>query len=489
MRIVTARTLGSAFAATLAVFGVAWIAFAQPAPPTATASAPARVSASAKASAAPTSSASATASGSAAPSASSAPSMDEPPPLDPHGGNPHGADPHGGNPHGGDPRAGRSQNDGDFTPPEDQSGEDAELPAGTIVLTVVDKDGIPVVGLPVAMRHDHASVAKGDTHDTREATTDAKGEIRFDELPYGAAETYWFRAHVGAAVFALRPLQLGQKVGGRALLHVYDATEERDILRLGLQSEIRTSLREDVILVEQEYRIVNKTPVAWIADLEVPLPTGWKAFQTANDNAPLRIYQSENGGAVLRGTVPPGVTGVAYSYHVPLEGEATQSVEIEPFPSTYGIQIIAEASRKMTLSADQFSPAAFNKASGVTVLVSQRFTQEESGIPRFKMTLGGLPTRGAGSYVAVALALVAVLLTASYRWSRKGRTDLEPDTLKDLSEARDTLLDEIAALEIAKEKGAIGPKTYERSRGLLLDALARIAARIDAANAPQPTSK
>jgi len=179
------------------------------------------------------------------------------------------------------------------------------------------------------------------------------------------------------------------------------------------------------------------------------------------------------------------VTGVVFSYHVPLEGDETQAIEIEPFPSTYYAQIVAEASRKMTLAADDFAPPKFAKSQGVNVLVTERQAADENGIPRFKLTLTGLPTRGAGGYVAIALAIVAIGIAGAYRWSRRGRTDLEPDTLRDLVEARDTLLAELAALELAHDKGVVGPKTYERSRGLLLDALARIVSRIDGPTAPK----
>lgn len=488
----TRRSFAFVLASMLAVLGVTFIAVAQPAAPTVTAKPTAAPSAAPRAggSAAPSARASSSALASASAAPSSAPSgsasaapLDEPPMLDPHGGNPHAMDPHGG----GRPQA--PAKSGEFTPPEDESREDLELAPGTIILTVVDKDGYPVPDLPVTMRHDHASIAKGDTHDTRSDKTDAKGEIRYDDLLYGAAETYWIRASVGEAIFALRPLQLSQKAGGRALLHVYDATEERELLAIELQSQIRTSLREDVIVVEQEYRISNGDPVAWLADVEIPLPEGWKAFTSPTDSmgAPIRIYRSEK-GAVLRGTVPPGLTGVSFGYHIPLAGDEKQSFEVQPFPSTSAVQILSEASRKMTLVADEFAPAVFNKSSGVTILVTQRIVKKnEPMLPSFKVTLGGLPTRGPGGYIALGLAIVALAVAGAYRWSRKGRTDLEPDTLKDLVEARDTLIEEITALEIAHKKGVVGPKTYERSRGLLLDALARIVSRIEASGAPALT--
>ena len=44
----------------------------------------------------------------------------------------------------------------------------------------------------------------------------------------------------------------------------------------------------------------------------------------------------------------------------------------------------------------------------------------------------------------------------------------------DMKRARDLLLEELVQLEQAKEKGKVGPKSYDRTRRALITALARI---------------
>jgi hypothetical protein len=79
--------------------------------------------------------------------------------------------------------------------------------------------------------------------------------------------------------------------------------------------------------------------------------------------------------------------------------------------------------------------------------------------------------------------------------ARRGRRDrLAEDAREDLVQARDALLDELVALERAKIRGQVGPKTYERVRAAMLDALANVVAELDedgvpSAAAPPPVEE
>ena len=464
---------GVTFAALLAIGGLSLLtsAVAQPMEkPSASAHPPA------SASAHPVASASA----SAAPPAASGSAALTPPPSPHSAGMPpgHGANPHGreASPHGGDR----------FEAPQDGSEESPELPPGTILLMIADRDEAPVAGIPIVVSIQHSSVAKGDSSEKLNGTTDVAGTVKLDGLEVGSANSYGITARIGEATFALRPFQLGDKAGKRALLHVYDTTEDLGLMEdqgpFGLESEIRTSLHEDDIVVRHRCRLYNFTPVAWLADVEIPLPKGFKAFQTPDESAgsPVQIMETEH-GAVLRGTVAPGTSDLVFAYHVPLSGDPSQSLDLAMFPNTVGVGVVAEASKKMSLTAEGFSPPQFTKdEEGLSVLVAARQASRETGpINHFRVTLNGLPTRGPGGLIATILAVVALGTAGVYRVARRGRTDLEPDARRDLVEARETLLKEIAALEEAFKKGVVGPRTYERSRELLLDALARIVARID----------
>jgi len=93
-------------------------------------------------------------------------------------------------------------------------------------------------------------------------------------------------------------------------------------------------------------------------------------------------------------------------------------------------------------------------------------------------TITGLPSRPWASYLAVFLSLGAVITGLGYLIVRK-RTGLTNEAREDLKEARSSLLIEFALLEKAFKRGDIGPKTYERLRVAMLDALAGILDRLD----------
>jgi hypothetical protein len=441
----------------------------------------------------PAASASAHTTASASAPAASASAAPPAPPASPHSSAmPHG---HGANPHGGEAPHARDR----FEAPADGSEESTELPPGTILLMIADRDEVPIAGIPIVVSILHSSVAKGDSSEKLDGITDVAGMVKLDGLEVGSANSYGITATVGAAKFALRPFQLGEKAGKRALIHIYDAAEDLDVLEqqgpFGLESEIRTSLHEDDIVVRHRCRLYNFTPVAWLADVEIPLPKGFRAFQTPDEwaGAPVQIMETEH-GAVLRGTVAPGTSDLVFGYHIPLNGDPSQSFDLAMFPNTVGVGMVAEASKKMSLTAEGFSQPQFTKdEEGLSVLVAARQASAETGpVTDFRVTLNGLPTRGPGGLIATILAAIALGTAGAYRLARRGRTDLEPEARRDLVEARETLLKEIAALEEAYKKGVVGPRTYERSRELLLDALARIVARIDGplpppeASAPPP---
>jgi len=98
-------------------------------------------------------------------------------------------------------------------------------------------------------------------------------------------------------------------------------------------------------------------------------------------------------------------------------------------------------------------------------------------IDEVTINIQGLPVPSTARWYAVGLASAAVIigLLLAASGSSKAR-DRNPDWIGDLHRARQRLLEQIAELEQARSRGDIGPKTYERSRRELLDALARVIA-------------
>lgn len=369
-----------------------------------------------------------------------------------------------------------------FEPPPDGADADPALPPGTIVVSVRNADDVPLAGVDLALGIIHSSVARGESRERKTATTDESGQATFKGLEFGAGHVYRVSSTVGPGTFELEPFSLGDKAGMRAVLHLYEVTEDMSRLRVAMRGTISMSLKEDVIIVDENYSIYNVSPAAWQADVEIPLPAGFKAFNTAED-APtsLKVY-STGQGAVLRGTVPPGQSDVAFRFHVPLSGDESQDLAFAVFPRTLQTQVAVEASKKMRLVVEGFPASQFTHTQdGRSFLYSMRPLQSEP-LEHFKATVGGLPTRGPGGWIAVVLAVLAIAAAATYRTMRAGKRDLPDDAYADLIEARETLIDEIATLERAHAAGTIGPKSYARARTLLTDALARIMLKLESAD-------
>lgn len=380
------------------------------------------------------------------------------------------------NPHGGggmrDPRL--------FKAPPDEAEDDPTLPTGTIVVTLKNAQGAPMPRTPVTIGILHSSVARGDTSERKAGETDESGVLRFDGLASGSGTSYRVSTARDGATYALPPFALGDQAGKRAVLHSYDSSTSIAMLPIGMQAVVFLSLREDSIQVQQYLNVFNLGAVSWVADAPFELPAGFRAFNKQEAAEDARVDEVKDKGAALRGTFSPGRHDIAFQYQLPLAGAETQVIKLELPPHIAQARVIAEASRAMTLNVSGFPETQTARREGKRLLITERtLTRSESGVPMLTITLGGLPTEGPGRYLALSLAVVALLGGISYAFSKRFDTRHDPEARADLAEAREALLDELVALERARKSGEVGPKTYDRVRRALLDSLSRIVSMLD----------
>lgn len=410
-------------------------------------------------------------------------SDDDEPMDNPHGDSPHGDSPHGQNPHGENPHGGDASSRF-FKPPPDTADDDPALPLGTIVATIKDAHDKPVPFAEVTLGILHSSVAKGDSRERKAAQANDAGMIRFDGLEYGSGTTYRIIVQSGPAQFADEPFALGDKIGKRAVVHVYDVTTNIDDALVGMQGLVYLQLREDAIVIEEMFSVFNVGSVAWVADERVGLPAGFHAFNKPDSMDDVRFDEMKS-GAALRGTISPGRHDANFRFNVSLDENEKQTIRIEMPPHVAQMRVIAEASKTMGLVVGNF-PSSVKRTNrdGKRLLVTERqVTRQEGGMPSLEITLTGLPTRGSGRWVALAIAALAVIVGFLYLQQSRAGGELDYDTREDLIEAREALLGEIVLLEKLHKKGDIGPKTYARLRTSLFDALARIVSMLDEAKA------
>jgi hypothetical protein len=354
------------------------------------------------------------------------------------------------------------------------------------VVTVKDADDKPLPRVPIRLGVLHSSVPRGDTNEDVAREGDETGSARFDGLSFGTGHSYRVSASRAGGTYVHPPFGLGPKAGKRATIHAYEATSRLDssmIVVMG--SAVFFALKEDAIQVQQLIQVLNMGRVAWLADMPVQLPQGFKAFTKQDSADDARIEELPDTGAVIRGTFPPGQRDLLFNYQVPLTGVEAQSLAIHLPQRTTQAQVIAEAAKTMTLAVKGFPEAKQETRSGKRLLRTEKAARSPGEVSNLEITFSGLPTHGMGRWIAVALAVLAFAAGAFYFIETSGGLPDE-DARRDLNEAREALLDEIVALERAHKAGEIGPKTYARVRASLLDALAHIVGMIEA---PEPKKK
>jgi hypothetical protein len=134
------------------------------------------------------------------------------------------------------------------------------------------------------------------------------------------------------------------------------------------------------------------------------------------------------------------------------------------------LRVMAVAAQQMHLSVDGFRAAqASTDQQGQRVLVTQReASREEGAMSDVRIHLTDIPTQGPApvfvTFASAGVVMLGLVLAFSRRENRRGR---------DAKSERARLLAEIDDLERARAQGVVGPKTYERARRDLVDAIAR----------------
>jgi len=401
----------------------------------------------------------------------------------------------GNNPHGAahddeeDPHGGRG---GFFEAPPDVAIDDPSLPVGTIVVTIKDAEDKPIPNAAVVIGILESSVAKGDSRKRKPIDMNAEGTAQVDGLSVGGGTSYRISTIRDGGSFASEPFTLSSKSGKRVVLHAYESSTSVDKVLVGMQAFVFVSLREDSLNVEHMFNIYNIGKTAWVPDpsvAKVTLPEKYKAFNTGDAMADVKFVEGKSREAALAGTIGPGQSEANFRYHVPLEGSEKQTFHITLPPRVGEVRVLSESGKTLGVDVAGFPTAQKQRGrDGRKVWITARqATQGEKGIQTLDITISGLPTPSPSRWIAVACAIAALGLAGLYLLRQGQDVEVQDDIRKDLIEARDALLGEFVTLEKAHRKGDIGPKTYGRLRTALLDALARIEARIDEVRAARAT--
>lgn len=388
------------------------------------------------------------------------------------------APPSGANPHQGHGAAAGGMQQ----PPEDMAVDAPSLPNGVLEILIVDPQNKPIPNTSVTLGIVYNSVAKGESRKRVTIITDDHGVARAEHLEGGSTVAYRPSVAVGDATFAITPFRMPDKGGMRAVLHVYPLVENiEDALVVG-QSVIYVEVKDDRIQVQQAIKIYNFGKNAWVPkDLVMTLPEQFTAFTSQQGMTDVGADAVPKKGIRLHGTFGPGQHMVEYRWQLPYSGEAEVKIDVGMPPHTAASRVIAPASRDMKLEVPGFPPPqSTNDGQGQRALVTEKqVSKNEQALRNVEVLIKGLPTEGPGKIIATLLSGAGLIFGLVLGTKKPNKADKKTE--------RARLLAEIEELERAKLSGDVGPKTYERARRELLDALARTFA--DDAPAPVAVKK
>ncbi|HEX7667300.1 MAG TPA: hypothetical protein VF407_22365 [Polyangiaceae bacterium] len=384
------------------------------------------------------------------------PDQEDPPQTNPHG----GTQPH----QGGMP--------GVFQPPADEASEDAKLPKGTIVIAIHDADDKPIANASVLLGIVHNSVAKGESHDHLTKTTDDKGEVRFDDLEATSSVAYRVSSARGDANFSATPFRLPEDKGERVVLHVYDVTSDIQEALIVSQAVMYVELKDDRIQLEEAITIFNFGKTAWVPkDVIFQLPEGFTALNGQQSMSAQGIDPVEKQGAKLHGTFAPGRGQIEFRWQLPYAGESEAHFDVGMPPHLAAIRVMAVAADPMKLAVEGFGePHPDQDGEGNRVLVvDKQMRPNDAPLKSLSVTLHDIPTPGPARFVATGIAAVGIVFGLVLTTRRRTKNEDKGGSKKE----RLRLLADLEDLERAKIAGDVGPKTYERARREIIDAIAR----------------
>jgi len=381
---------------------------------------------------------------------------------------------------------------GMFRPPPDQVAPDENLPRGTISITIADADDKPIAAAPIVISVKEESVSRGEKTTVLEHKADGEGRLRLDDMKFGSGVGYTIKTTLGEATFQTEPFGLQDQHGIRVRLHAYEVITELAEAPLVMEAVVMVEIKEDSFSINHRIRTLNIGRKAFVSKgVRMRLPDDYKAFNIEEDEGGSNIRMVERDGfAELEGTFPPGQAEFFFRYQIPLEGGSTQKLRVPLPPRVVHTTVVAGAGPEMNLEVGGFPKAKPERwQNGQRVLTTVHQPDMRMGLqplladmsPRIlDITLTGIPTPGPWRWFAVALAVVGTVGGGAYFLvMRKRKVGLSKEERRDLCEARDAMLDEIARLEELHRTGEVGPRSYERLRAALLDALARIVHKLE----------
>jgi len=431
------------------------------------------------------------------------------PGVDPHAGGPDG-DPHGdmgpaAGPHGdmgpaagphGDmgpaagPHGGRDIESLFHPPNVVQVAPSEDVPVGSVRVEVADVLGRPVEGAAVEL----GTMSGGRAAERQAASTDAEGVATYADLVAGSGHAYRVYVNYDGARYASNPFVLPPDQGYQVRVYRLEVShDDRQLLQFVAQTIVE--IRDDRLHCVVQAQMVNvgddTTYVFPEGGTRMRLPDGFMAFNAPAALNEIEITEVADHGVAFRGSLPPGLVTIAFSFDVPYSpGLGLSSLGIGSPPEaslvlgnpfrTMRYRIITDAPQDLMLDAEGFPRAQRFENEGHSLLGSELMRRPgDPPLEEIRFALRGLPGPGPTRWIAVVLGLVVLAFGMRRAF---GRHDDERDQaimLKALSGREQELIAEAESLRAERDAGEMGPETCQSQLDQIVQELATVLAKKD----------
>ena len=343
---------------------------------------------------------------------------------------------------------------------------DAELPAGTIAVEVVDATGAAVPKQAVRL----GVMEQSGGRDSKACVTDEEGMCSFDDLLTDSKHSYRVNVPYEGARYSSTPFRIDVDKGQRVrVVRLPTTSDNRRIFQVLGRTMIE--FRDNRAHVQQEARLANLGEATYVfpdGGMSIRLPDGFKAFDSMAVMTDQRLAATED-GLDLSGSIPPGRVDLMWTYDIPVGGTSMLIEQQVPF-STMEYQVISDYVEGMTMEVEGFQVARVHEGDDRRFLVAGMMRRPgDAPVNPLRIHVRGIPGAGPLPYLAGAIAMLFVFLGI---WLLFRPLDQTAILARVRGNRRAELLDEIAALESQRKAESIGPSFYEHRRRELTDELA-----------------
>jgi len=343
---------------------------------------------------------------------------------------------------------------------------DAELPAGTITVEVIDQTGAAVPKQAVRL----GVMEQSGGRESKACVTDDDGRCSFETLLTDSKHSYRVNVPYDGARYSSTPFRLDAEKGQRVrVVRLPTTTDDRRVLQVLGRTMIE--FRDGRAHIRQDARLTNLGEATYVfpdEGLSIRLPDGFKAFDSMEVMTDQQLLATDE-GLEISGSIPPGRADLVWTYDIPVGGTSVSIQQAVPF-ATMEYQVVSDYVDGMTLEVEGFQVARVHEGGDRRFLVAGLMRRPgEPPIDPLRIHIRGIPGGGVLPYIASAIAAIFVFFGI---WLLFRPSDETAILVEAREGRRSELLDEIASLESQRKAEAIGPSYYEQQRRALTDELA-----------------